>query len=350
MTITACLPRGGRRVVASALVVAVLGVPAVALAETIDFLGGDGADRFTVGYEAPDRLRVTRDGQEAAARQVASGDVVALDTLGGDDRVALERAQGFAREVRTRLALGDGDDVLSLGLDGVGPFALDLRGGEGDDRVVGDLTSFDRLDADTGRDDDTSVLAIRGDSNALDLDGGAGHDLWALHNYGDTNRVRVDGGSGDDVVSLRTRGKDGRFRIDGGAGEDVARLVAYGSTGVSAVRASLGAGDDRVQGRGAMRALYSGGAGNDDLRHAGGGRSITMNGGAGDDLLVSRSAGDDMLQGRGGDDRIVARGGGRDTVSCGPGNDTVVVDRRDVVAADCERRVGYIDLNDPAKA
>lgn len=53
------------------------------------------------------------------------------------------------------------------------------------------------------------------------------------------------------------------------------------------------------------------------------------------DLLFGR-AGDDRIFGRDGDDRIDG-GPGQDAISCGPGRDVAIADRRDRVAADCER-------------
>jgi Tol biopolymer transport system component len=65
-------------------------------------------------------------------------------------------------------------------------------------------------------------------------------------------------------------------------------------------------------------------------------------GGAGADRLIG-GRGDDVLSGGAGNDVIDARDGrrGHDRVRCGPGSrDRALVDRRDVVARDCERVIG----------
>jgi Ca2+-binding RTX toxin-like protein len=71
-----------------------------------------------------------------------------------------------------------------------------------------------------------------------------------------------------------------------------------------------------------------------------------VDGGRGNDRILGRRGQDDLIggpgrdevSGAGQDDRIVVRDGEVDVVRCGSGYaDTVVVDRFDVIAADCER-------------
>ena len=80
---------------------------------------------------------------------------------------------------------------------------------------------------------------------------------------------------------------------------------------------------DRLRGTSGVDKLY-GRAGNDRL--------IGL---AGNDLLDGGS-GRDVLNGGAGNDTLRARDGQRDLVRCGSGRDLAVVDRRDVVARDCE--------------
>ncbi len=72
-----------------------------------------------------------------------------------------------------------------------------------------------------------------------------------------------------------------------------------------------------------------------DDRIFGHGGDDRIDGRAGDDTVYGGD-GRDVLMGARGDDHLFARDGERDQISCGPGRDTVVVDKRDVVAADCE--------------
>jgi Ca2+-binding RTX toxin-like protein len=95
-----------------------------------------------------------------------------------------------------------------------------------------------------------------------------------------------------------------------------------GTSGANTLRG--GAGPDVLDGRGGNDTLY-GLAGNDRLL-----------GGAGADRLVG-GPGRDTLLGGIGNDRLESRDGVRDQVNCGPGKqDVAIVDRKDVVARDCE--------------
>jgi Ca2+-binding RTX toxin-like protein len=53
--------------------------------------------------------------------------------------------------------------------------------------------------------------------------------------------------------------------------------------------------------------------------------------------VISPGAGKDTVDAGAGSDTIDVRGGSVDIVRCGPGIDRVLADRRDTVAADCER-------------
>jgi glycerophosphoryl diester phosphodiesterase len=92
---------------------------------------------------------------------------------------------------------------------------------------------------------------------------------------------------------------------------------------------------DRIKGLGG-RDRIAGGPGADCIG-GGQGRDV-LRGGRGADRLVG-GRGADVVRGGRGNDRIDVAGGGRDRVSCGPGRDFVRADRRDRIAADCERVV-----------
>lgn len=66
------------------------------------------------------------------------------------------------------------------------------------------------------------------------------------------------------------------------------------------------------------------------------GRGDDIRATGGPDLIRARG-GRDLVRARGGNDTIKVKGGGRDLVNCGPGRDRVKADRRDRLAANCER-------------
>jgi hypothetical protein len=154
----------------------------------------------------------------------------------------------------------------------------------------------------------------------------------------DRNDVRT-GTSGADVVFGRggsdlLRGLAGSDCLAGQSGND--RL--FGGSGRDSLLGGTGA--DILGGATGSDRLY-GDAGRDRL--AGGAGSDLLDGGAGDDRL-SDASGRDRFVGGAGNDTVVARDAtplGRriaDSVRCGGGTrDVALVDRRDVVARDCER-------------
>jgi hypothetical protein len=106
--------------------------------------------------------------------------------------------------------------------------------------------------------------------------------------------------------------------ISGTPGRD--RLIGEGSG--DAIKGGSGA--DRIDGGGGEDCI-AGGRGPDRIR-----------GGAGDDVIRG-GKGRDRIWAGAGDDRIHVAGGGRDRVDCGKGRDVVIADRRDRIAANCER-------------
>jgi Tol biopolymer transport system component len=100
--------------------------------------------------------------------------------------------------------------------------------------------------------------------------------------------------------------------------------VTYAGAGADVLRG--GRGNDLLDGE-TGRDLVDGGPGDDMLA-----------GGAGADRLEG-GLGSDSIYGGPGSDRIHARDRGRDLIDCGPGRDRVVVDGRDRVRPNCERRI-----------
>ena len=92
--------------------------------------------------------------------------------------------------------------------------------------------------------------------------------------------------------------------------------------------------DDRIRGSGA-RDLLRGGGGDDRL--SGGNRGDCLQAQSGDDTVLGGNGADEIDAGAG-DDTVRAADRSADQIGCGAGSDLALVDRRDRVAADCERR------------
>jgi len=196
---------------------------------------------------------------------------------------------------------------------------LSLRGGEGDDLLVGTALN-DTILGGAGND------SLSGEAGDDHLDGGLGDDV-------------LDGGSGNDVLL----GGAGRDLLDGGVGDDT--LLA--SDGDDSLQGGDGndslngeAGNDRLDG-GSGDDVLDGGGGDDTL--FGGGGNDRLDGGEGQDVLLGE-AGDDTLQGGEGDDTL--RGGeGRDVLSGGGGQNTYVYtvgDGEDVLVDGFEAEINLI--------
>jgi Ca2+-binding RTX toxin-like protein len=80
--------------------------------------------------------------------------------------------------------------------------------------------------------------------------------------------------------------------------------------------------------------------GGDDYISAGNGDDI-VEGGVGDDTIYA-GFGRDRIEGEAGDDIIFAKDGEVDTIDCGTGIDLVTADARDIVSANCERRINSL--------
>jgi hypothetical protein len=242
-----------------------------------------------------------------------------------------ELPASFARVV---VELGDGADQatnrISLGPAGPRPRVV-LRGGAGDDVLIGDDVAVDEIDGGPGDD------RISGGGGGDYLEGGPGRD-------------RVVGGPGDDVLYDR----DGQTRaggrvadlhaydlLDGGPGRD---QVSYANR-VDGVRVDLSRGRGADGDRLTSIEDAEGGRGADTLR--GDRRPNRLRGGPGADLLDGR-AGNDRLTGGDGPDRmlggagrdILEAGGGGDRAGCGAGFDTVAYPGpTDLAEIDCERAI-----------
>ena len=142
---------------------------------TVNFNGGDGADVLTFnGRAGADDIGIARAG-------AAAGNLGFL-LNGATARVALQNVETIAIDA------GAGDDKVT-GQNGIGPFAVTVDGGSGND-------------------------TLRGTDGNDTLSGGSGNDLLD----GNIGRDVMLGGSGDDT--LQWDPGDGSDTLDGGAGFD----------------------------------------------------------------------------------------------------------------------------------
>ena len=237
---------------------------------------------------------------------------------------------------------GVANDGASGEGDNVGAAIGRVRGGAGDDTMLGDegVDNFDGLggsDVLTGGGGNDSLggydLYLDGDEeNDGDdrLDGGAGSDDLR----GDVGNDAIDGGTGDDVID----GGAGTDDMRGGEGRDFASLSAIPRNVITSLVVTLDdiANDGRAGERDNVHSDI------EDIETWTGDDTIT--GTAGPNVLLSYSGNDtldagggaDEIYGEGGDDIIRARDGVNDLVSCGSGSDTVIVDAVDTVADSCE--------------
>jgi hypothetical protein len=193
-----------------------------------------------------------------------------------------------------------------------------IRGTDGSDRICA-LTGADRI---VGLGGDDFLDAGNGDD---EIDGGPGRDTIVAK-------------GGRDIV----RARDGvRDDIDCGSERDIAlvdrvdRLVSCDYAIANGLRCSrFGTGASETLVGTFRRDVLCALPGNDTVRGLQG--DDTLDGGSGNDTLDG-GAGRDLVLGGEGYDTVLSRDGERDRVRCGAQDDVVVADRRDVVAADCER-------------
>lgn len=193
----------------------------------------------------------------------------------GNDRI---QVQGYRDEIATTLTI-NGDDGNDAMLVASSRSAVNLNGGDGDDRLDGGQGA-DNIDGGAGND----ILQGRGGNDVLR--GGDGNDRLNGHGGNDTmsggsGRDRINGHSGHDVL----RGDDGNDVLAGGGGNDL--LLG-------------GDGRDRMRGQ----------AGDDTM--IGGDGADILKGGGGNDAIESGTDDDIKRGGRGIDALITNNGGGRE--------------------------------------
>ena len=228
---------------------------------------------------------------------------ISVNGGGGGDAITLDPAT-IPLTVEGDLRGGTGDDRI------VGAGAADSLNGDGDDDLIEGGPGGDELRGGSGR--DSVLYAGRSGGVSVTIGVGSDNDGGELDQTGaqrDTVRADVEvlvGSAAADVVV----GDDSSETIVGGGGND----AIFGQRGDDRLLGELG--DDRVSG-GRGGDVLRGGAGA-DLAGGGPGDDLVA-GGPGDDFLVGKS-GFDVLLGKAGLDRLRARDGESDrAIKCGPG-------------------------------
>ncbi len=313
-------------------------------------LGGEGRD--TVTYERrSDPVVITVDGGSADGFP-GEGDNVMPDiekVEGGAGGDSITGSPG-----NDTIDGGNGDDVIAGlggndGLEGgTGGGSDRIRGGAGDDLLSGS-GGDDFLAAEDGND-------TAGGGEGSDLaEGGEGTDRLS----GEAGSDTVTGGRGNDDLN----GGDGDDTLDGAEGRDILK----GDHGNDSLTGGLGS-DDYAGGDGKDVANYEltagsvevsldnvandgapgekdnvrtdaedveGGASQDTLE--GSDNANALDGASGEDYLDGERGRDDLRAG-GARDVVRSRDGNADTVNCGRSADFAIVDRRDRVRGNCERK------------
>jgi Ca2+-binding RTX toxin-like protein len=213
------------------------------------------------------------------------------------------------------LNMNAGDDTVTADT-GVASLALDVDGGDGNDRIDGS----DAADNLSGGNGDDTIVPDDNPATTTDVaHGDAGNDT-TIWNPGDDDDLN-EGGDGDDTSVVNGGGGDEDFTVKPSATAGRVRLdrvnpapffVDIGTT--EHLQLNAGGGDDTLKGdKGLARLIES-----------------ELNGDDGDDV-VRGTDGEDQLNGGAGRDLIRARDRAEDLVDCGTGFDIAKVDKRDFV-------------------
>jgi Ca2+-binding RTX toxin-like protein len=260
--------------------------------DTTQVNGAAAGETFTVkpgpnGHVIFDRTAPTPDPPGFFNIDISTTERLDLNMNAGDDTVTAD--SGFSA-----LALdvdgGDGNDRI----DG-GDAADTLAGGNGDDRITPDDNPLGTRDVARGEAGNDTMTWNPGDDDDVN-EGGDGDDTSV-----------VNGATGDEDFTVKPSATAGRVAFD--------RVnnpfnVDIGTT--EHLRVNAGGGNDTIKGfkglAGLIASEFNGDDGNDAIRGTDG--EDRLNGGTGHDLLRSRDRAEDL-------------------VDCGPGFDLAIVDRRD---------------------
>jgi Ca2+-binding RTX toxin-like protein len=270
--------------------------------------GGDGNDTTQVNGAAANETFTVKPG--------ANGHVIFDRTAPTPDPPGFFNIDIGPATERLDLNMNAGDDTVTAD-PGFSTLALDVDGGDGNDRIDGG----DAADTLAGGNGDDRIVPDDNPLNTRDVAiGDAGNDtiVW---NPGDDDDVN-EGGEGDDTSEVNGAGVDEQFTVKPSA---TAGRVAFDRTNKKApgpfnvdigttehLVLNAGGGDDRIKG-------FEGLAGLIDAE---------LNGDDGDDAIRGTD-GEDRLNGGKGHDLIRSRDKAEDLVDCGSGLDLAIVDRRD---------------------
>lgn len=300
---------------------------------TLEFIGGDGADKLDASQV---KFAVTMDGGLGNDSLIGGGGNDFFIGGQGNDSV-----NGFGGD--DLLDGGDGNDRLD------GGFGNDtLTGGVGNDALIGGGTTRDpgndvwqdSINGSVSIDASRSSGVLGSDSysgiEGISLTGGSGSDVINANSV--KVAVTLIGGAGNDSLIGGTasdflQGGDGNDVLTGGGGNDaliggqgIDRVDESGNlnftlTDVALMSVGKGGSTDTLNE--IESAFLTGGSGKNLLNAAGftlGG--VTLLGAGGDDTLIGSSLAD-SLNGGAGNDAIIG-GNGNDTLKGDAGNDTLV--------------------------
>ena len=272
------------RLLLSAVLALLVGVPAASAATTVAVSGGvltvtgDAGPNFITVTSAGGNFSVA--GADTAGAGCTGAGPVTCPTAGvasitatlGDE---VDRWDSGTIDLPTSVDLGKGFDL---------PFLFQSAStGNGDDHITGGPQA-------------ESDIGTRGGKDTINL--GGGDDATVP---GPVTGGTLDAGPGDDTIDLGD-GNDGSpnpaLAIQPGAGNDTV---------------TLGSGNDRN-----VNDLVVGNTGND-----------TISGGPGNDSLLNGADGDDTIDGGPGNDSALTGGPGKDTVSGGPDEDSLTTEADD---------------------
>jgi Ca2+-binding RTX toxin-like protein len=316
---------------AGAAAVATLAFPAVASANVMSTVA---AGALTVTGEGNDGVAITCltnqvkvNGQDPNSGAAACDAITSIAVTGGDGAnvIDLSGVQDRDDAVNT-----DYPAITSVTIDGAGgndtitgtEHADTMRGGDGDDRIIGDENkaagSVDVFEGQAG--DDTLVWNPGHDSDKMD--GGDGADT-----------IEMNGGGGGEQFTVKPSATAGRVQFDR-TGPTPPGPFSLDIGTAEKLDFNANGGDDTLTSDAGLDALgfkldIDGGAGNDTLD--GGDGADLMNGGDGDDRIVPDDnpplpGPRDDARGGAGNDTIVWNGGDDDDLNeGGDGTDTIEV-------------------------
>ena len=144
--------------------------------------GDDGANVINVSVSQADQT-FTLDGVT-----YPNVSYVTVDGRGGDDQISVNAADGAWGSVGAAVNGGDGNDTITMNVDGV------IHGDAGNDTLTLGNSFYGEVYGDDGND----TITVTGGCIAAQIDGGAGDDLIdaSQNDYG----VTLHGGAGNDTL------------------------------------------------------------------------------------------------------------------------------------------------------